>query len=353
MQVFAKQLITNYSLPMIRYFDAHTHVQFAAYDTDRKETIERALKAGVSFINVGTQADTSAFAVKLAHGFSTFSNSPEQNKFATGQARELEKVDFTSLPQKNLAKEIKVARANVYASVGLHPIHTEKSFHDEQELGLSGDKGFTSRAEDFDYDYYKKLALDPKVVAIGECGLDYFRIKNYELGFKNDELQIKKKQKEAFTKQIELAIEINKPLMIHCRDAFDDLIKILKSYFLNHKSSRSPGVVHFYSGTVEDTKKLMELGFSFTFGGVVTFPPKAGQPRADTPNYDEIIKMIPLDRILSETDAPYVAPAPYRGKRNEPAYVVEIVKKLAEIKDISIEQMQQHIWENAKRIFTL
>ncbi len=320
---------------MAKYFDAHTHVQFAAFDEDRREVIKRAMKAGVSFINVGTQADTSAAAVKLANEYSTFSNS-----------RELE--------NKDLAKEIKVAGANVYASVGLHPIHTERSYHDEQELGtqinaddtqINADKfprqsassqrksalGFTSREEEFDYDYYKKLALDPKVVAIGECGLDYYRLSE----------ETKEKQKSIFIKQIELAHDVKKPLMIHCREAFGDLIELLTTNYQLLNST--PGVVHFYSGTVEDTKKLMDLGFSFTFGGVVTF----------TRDYDEIIKMIPLDRILSETDAPYVAPMPYRGKRNEPAYVIETVKKLAEIKGVSMEQMQQQIWENAKTIFTI
>jgi len=293
----------------MKYFDAHTHVQFAVYDADREKTIERALKAGVSFINVGTQRDTSARAVELAHEFSTFSNS-----------RELEN---------------KVAGANIYASVGLHPIHTEKSYHDSQELGTFQHSqeyenvGFTSRAEIFDYDYYKKLALDPKTVAIGECGLDYYHLSE----------ESKKRQKEVFIKQIELANDVKKPLMIHCREAFNDLIEILNSELQILNSP--PGIVHFYSGTIEDTKKLMNLGFSFTFGGVVTF----------TRDYDEIIKVIPLDRILSETDAPYVAPVPYRGRRNEPAYVIETVKKLAEIRGIPIEEMAEAIAKNAYHIF--
>ena len=312
----------------MKYFDAHTHVQFAAYDADRKETVERALKAGVSFINVGTQADTSAAAVRLANEYSTFSNS-----------RELE--------NKDLAGDAKFTVGSMYASVGLHPIHTEKSFHDSQELGSPAGtalsqrmsaRGFMSREEVFDYDYYKKLALDPKTVAIGECGLDYYHLSE----------ESKKRQKEVFIKQMELAKDVKKPLMIHCREAFGDLIELLTTHYKLLNSP--PGVVHFFSGTVEDTKKLMDLGFSFTFGGVVTFPPKAGRHAGD---YDEIIKMIPLNRILSETDAPYVAPVPYRGKRNEPAYVVETVKKLAEIKGVSTEQMKQSILENAKRIFSI
>lgn len=309
----------------MKYFDAHTHVQFAAYDEDRKETMERALKVGVSMINVGTQAETSASAIKLANEY----------------------------------------EENVYAAVGLHPVHTEKSFHDEKELGspdgartdadgtqtdaenfqrksASSQRksvlGFTSREEEFDYDYYKKLALEPKVVAIGECGLDYYHLSE----------ETKEKQKDIFIRQMELAKEVKKPLMIHCRDAFGDLIKILTTNY--QLLNTTPGVVHFFSGTEEDTKKLLELGFSFTFGGAVTFPPKADRLVGD---YDEIIKLIPLDRILSETDAPYVAPMPYRGKRNEPVYVIEVVKKLAEIKNVSVEEMSESIFANAKRIFKI
>ena len=273
-----------------RFFDVHTHVQFAAFDHDREAVIERARAAGVTMINVGTQLNTSRAAIELAHKYPGLS-----------------------------------------ATAGLHPIHTSKSFHDSDELG-GGEaaKGFSSRGEEFDYDAYKKLAFDSKVVAIGECGLDYFRV--------NDE-EAKKRQKETFLKQIELAKEVKKPLMIHCREAFSDLIEVLKPNTYNLKS----GIVHFFTGSKDDAKRLLEMGFSFTFGGVVTF----------ARDYDEVIKMIPLDRILSETDAPYVSPVPYRGKRNEPAYVVEVVKKLAEIKGISTEEMERRIFENVKEVLKI
>ncbi|MBI4094680.1 MAG: TatD family hydrolase [Candidatus Liptonbacteria bacterium] len=278
---------------MAKFFDAHTHAQFAAFEHDWKEVIDRALREHVWMINVGTQKDTSEKAIEVAH------------KYEEG----------------------------VYATVGLHPIHTEKSYHDVKELGMD-DKAreFTSRGEDFDYDVYKKLAQDPKVVAIGECGLDYYRLGE----------ETKKKQKEVFLKHIELAHEVAKPLMIHCRNAFPDLIEILTSN-IQRLTSNSPGVVHFFTGAPDDAKKLLALGFSFTFGGVITF----------ARNYDEAIKMIPLDRILSETDAPYVAPVPYRGKRNEPAYVIEVVKKLAELKDVPVEKMERQIFTNAKNIFNI
>ncbi len=277
---------------MYKYFDAHTHVQFAAFKTEWREVIERAQKASVAMINVGTQRDTSEGAIKTAEAF------PD----------------------------------GVYAAVGLHPIHTEKSHHDIKELGTE-EKAmeFTSRGEEFDYEEYKKLALHPKVVAIGEFGLDYYRL--------SDETKIK--QKEIFLQQLELAHEVKNPLMIHCRQAFPDLIELLEV----NKNLLLPnaGVIHFFTGNLEDTKALLALGFSFTFGGVVTF----------TRDYDAVLEYLPIDRILSETDAPYVAPVPYRGKTNEPAYVVETVKKLAELKKISVDEMAEQIRKNASRVFRI
>ncbi len=273
-----------------RFFDAHTHVQFAVFAGDYKEVINRALSQGVGLINIGTQKNTSLRAVQIAEEY----------------------------------------KSGVYAVVGLHPIHTEKSYHDEKELGAGESaREFTSRGEEFDYDFYKKLAENGKVLAIGECGLDYYRLGE----------ETKKRQADTLIKQIELAKEIGKPLMIHCREAFEDLIKILTP----NAHGLMPSVVHFFSGVKEDAKKLLDLGFSFTFGGVITF----------TRDYDEIIKFIPVDRILSETDAPYVTPAPYRGKRNEPVYVIEVVKKLAEIKGVEFEKMRERILENVKRVFKL
>ena len=296
----------------MNYFDAHTHPHFAAFKDDYRDTIRRALDAGVGMILVGTQKDTSRRSVDVAH-------------------------EFEEEP--------------VYATVGLHPVHTAKSYHDEHELGGgAAAEAFTSRGEEFDYEYYKQLAEDPKIVAIGECGLDYYRM---EQGA-DRELQISK-QKSAFTQQIELAIEVQKPLMIHCREtpslsrgrnAFSDLIEMLQPTTYNLQ----PSVVHFFTGSLDDARALLDLGFSFTFGGVTTFPPKAGRHAGD---YDEVIQMIPLDRILSETDAPYVAPVPYRGKRNEPAYVIEVIKKLAEIKKIGVEEMAGQIIRNARRIFLI
>lgn len=273
-----------------KFFDVHTHVQFAAFKDDADLVIQRALNAGTWMVNVGTQRDTSAKAIELAEKY------PE----------------------------------GVYATIGLHPLHTEKSHHDAQELGTSNKAlEFTSRGEEFDYAYYEKLALHQKVVAIGECGLDYYRLGE----------GTKDKQKSVFLRHMELAEELKKPLMIHCRQAFGDLIALLntKRSTLNVPS----GVVHFFSGTKDDVKKLLDLGFSFSFGGVITF----------ARDYDEVVKYIPLDHILLETDAPYVAPVPYRGKRNEPAYAVEVAKKMAELKNTSLQEVATRTLENSRGLF--
>jgi TatD DNase family protein len=229
----------------------------------------------------------------------------------------------------------------VYATIGLHPIHTDKSYHDKEELGDEG-KEFTSRGEEFDYDYYKKLAESSRVVAIGECGLDYYRMNN-ELGIMNYELE-EKKQKEVFVRQIKLAEEVKKPLMIHCRDgkksgtgkAFDDLVLILKSS-LGRVSFNS----HSFVRDIGLAKKLLDLGSFFSFNGIITF----------SQDYYEVIRYLPKDRILTETDCPYLTPVPHRGTRNESLYVVEIVKKIAEIRGEDFEKVRETIFQNASQFF--
>ena len=272
-----------------KLIDSHTHVQFAAYQGDVDDVVGRSLGAGIWMVNVGTQLDTSKQAIALAEKY------PE----------------------------------GVYATVGLHPIHTDKSFHDKEELGEGGEE-FVSRGEVFDYDGYKKLALHPKVVAIGECGLDYYRI---------NDADSKEKQEAAFVQQIELARDVKKPLMIHCRSAFPDLISVLKAN--SSKLQAVPGIIHFFSGTEPQASDLLNMGLFFTFGGVITF----------SRDYDEIVKSVPVSRMMLETDAPYVTPAPHRGKRNEPSYVAEVAKRLAEIKGVSLEEIQHHTNENARAIF--
>lgn len=284
----------------MKYFDIHAHPNFAAFEGDREEVIKRALEAGVFMNVVGTQKDTSRAAVELAE-----------------------------------------THEGVYATVGLHPIHTGKSFHDKEEIGEGGQE-FTSRGEEFNYEFYKRLASHPKVVAIGECGLDYYRSMDHESWTMEYE-----KQEEAFRKQIELAIEVKKPLMLHLRNgtnrsAYKDAFSILNSYFLIH-NSWPRGNLHFFAGTIEEAKPFLDAGFTFSFTGVITF----------ARSYDEIIRYLPLERILSETDAPYVAPAPFRGKRNEPFYVIEVVKKIAEIRGEDVEKVREQLVRNAVSFFRL
>lgn len=275
-----------------KYIDIHSHVNFKAFDEDRNEVIKRALDNNTWIINVGTQIDTSKKAVEIAHQY------PE----------------------------------GVYAIIGLHPIHTGASFHDEKELGEGGVE-FTSRGEIFDKEKYLELLRDPKVIGIGECGLDYFRCDAESI----------EKQKKAFIDQIEIANEVGKPLMLHIRNnpeqkdlnAYADALEILKQY------AKVKGDVHFFAGSLEDAKGFVDFGFTLSFTGVITF----------TKNYDEVIKNTPLEMIMSETDAPYVAPVPYRGKRNEPMYVSEVVKKIAGIKGLSEDEVSQTIIKNAKRVF--
>ncbi len=254
------------------HFDAHTHVQFPVYDVDRAEVVERAFAEGIGMVNVGSDASMSRHAIAFAHEYEN----------------------------------------GVYATVGLHP---------------------SDANEGFDYDTYKTLAEDEKVVAIGECGLDFLRITE-------ETEEARNAQKDVFVQHMKLSFEVKKPLMIHCRNAMPELIMLLKE----HKDILVPNsIMHFFSGTAEEAKELLALGFYFTFGGVITF----------VHDYDEAVKAIPVERLLSETDAPYVTPVPHRGKRNEPLFVLETEKKLAELKGISAQEMAEQIIKNAKKVFSI
>lgn len=276
-----------------QFFDVHTHAHFAAFAEDSREVISRALDAGVYLTNVGTQQDTSLAAVRVAESFAE----------------------------------------GVYATVGLHPIHTEKSHHDAKELGIANAaQEFTSRGEAFDPAYYASLARHEKAVAIGECGLDYYR-----LGEGTQE-----KQRLTLLGHIAVAHEVGKPLMIHCRNAFADLIPLLASERANMLPN-DPGIIHFFTGSVDDARRLLDLGFSFSFGGVTTF----------TQDYDEQVRFIPLRNILSETDAPYVSPLPFRGKRNEPLYVSHVVERIALTRGEEMAAVRETLVRNAFRMFRL
>ncbi len=287
---------------MPKYIDIHAHTNFVLFDEDRDAVVSRALADDTWIINIGTQYDTSKRAVQMTKEYSN----------------------------------------GVYACVGLHPIHTSASYHDESELGTEG-KEFTSRGEVFDIDLYRELARDEKVVGIGECGLDYYHMSQDSVD----------KQKQAFIDQIKLANELNLPLMLHIRNsdelldtnAYRDTLDIIKQY------AKVKGVIHFFAGTLEDAQAFVDFGFYISFAGVITYPPKKNDPRKI--NYEETIKALPLDKILADTDSPYVAPVPHRGSRNEPVYVKDIVSKIAQIRGLDESIMATQIVQNAKNLFKI
>ena len=263
----------------IKYIDIHSHLGFEDYGQDLKEVIKRMEESGVSTITTGTDIESSREAVKIAN----------ENE-------------------------------NIFACIGAHP---------------NDKKDFVFNESDFE-----ELVKNPKVVAIGECGLDYFRMTG------DVEAERIRQQKE-FIKQIEFSIKYNKPLMLHIRDAYEEAYEILRKY-----EGKARGNMHFFAGSLEWAKKFIDLGFTISFTGVITFPIKNDACPADLVRR-EIIKNIPLDKIHAETDAPYVAPIPYRGKRNEPAYVVEVVKKIAEIRGEDFEKVRLQLLENVKRAFDM
>lgn len=197
----------------------------------------------------------------------------------------------------------------IYATVGAHP-------HDSVE-------------ESFDDEEMMKLAQNKKVVAIGEIGLDYY-------GGSIDKVA----QKELLDKQIHLAQRVGKPVVLHCRDAYDDLISILMTLGQIPK-----GVVHCYVGDWAHAQVFLDMGFYLSFNGIITFTKNANQLK--------VVEDTPLEKILIETDCPWLTPEPYRGKRNEPAYVVEVAKKIAEIKKISISEVETQTTKNAIELFKL
>jgi TatD DNase family protein len=274
--------------------DTHAHVNFNAYKADGDEVVKRSLAEDIWLINVGSQYKTAQRAVEYAQRYSQ----------------------------------------GVFAAIGLHPIHLslgEVEAHvDEFELVK-----FKSQAEEFDYEKYKALAQDEKVVAIGEIGLDYYRIK------KDDE-KLKEKQKEIFKKQIELAVELDKPVIIHCREAHNEILEILSLYFSGNNSGRS-GVIHSFSGRWGQAEQYMKMGFYLGFNGIITF----------ARDYDRVVKEMPLERLLLETDCPYLTPLPFRGKRNEPSYVKYVAQKVAELRGISVEEVAEITTSNAKKLFKI
>ncbi len=287
----------------MNYIDIHGHVQFAAYDADREAVIRRAQDASVAMITVGTDLVSSLSTVALA-----------------------EKYD------------------SMWAIIGLHPVYCGESHNDPQETGSTEDH--IRQKQEFDYEGFKKLAQHPKVVAIGECGLDFFHSQPEDVAF----------QREVFKQHIQLANEVDKPLMLHVRNsnprsdlgqdsprsdlgrsAYLESLKILKQY------AKVKANFHFFVGNLDEMKAIIDAGYYVSFTGVLSF----------AKNYDELIKMVPIDRIMTETDCPYVAPVPYRGQRNEPSYVVEVVKAIARIRGEDEDIMAKQLIKNAQEFFGL
>ena len=206
--------------------------------------------------------------------------------------------------------EIANKHTGVFATVGIHPENAD----DVEENYL---------------DKLKELCKDKKVVAIGEIGLDYhFRSDNKDL------------QKKILIEQIALANELNLPVVLHCRDAIGDMMTLLQEHRLKRES-----LLHCYSGSIESAREFMKLGFSFSFGGVVTFK--------NASNVINVVSNLPLEKIMLETDCPYMAPVPFRGKMNEPKFIPYIAEKIAEIKSLSIEEIAEKTTKNAEKMFKI
>lgn len=261
----------------MRLIDTHCHPQMADYDGDRAEMLERAMTADIGMIAIGTTLVDSLAGIRLAE---TYEDQP------------------------------------VYTAVGVHP--TDDVLDDFRSSDLEA------------------LVKHPKVVAIGETGLDYFHLKP------EDDPQ---DQMDIFEQQMIIAQQADLPMVIHCRDrvgvydAYDDVLAALT------RQQMKRFVMHCYSGTEEYAEKFLELGGMLSFTGIATFP------KSDTMR--QVILHTPLDRMMIETDAPFLAPVPFRGKRNEPLYVEEVAKKVAEIKGISVDDIAKVTTQNAITFFRL
>ncbi len=280
--------------------DTHCHVNFSAYKDDGDEVIRRALDNDTWMVLVGSELRTSSRALNYA------------NKYEKG----------------------------VYAAVGLHPAHLQEVFVEKKEGGES--YSFTTRAEEFDYGSYEKLAKFEKVVAIGEIGLDY-----YHLDPAQDVSALKKKQHEVFAAQLFLARNLNLPVIIHCRQAHDDMLAMLQDFKKEYGHllpAKEPwGVMHCFSGDDDLAWKYFNLGLLISFTGLITF----------SGNWDSLIRKVPLDKIMIETDSPYMTPEPYRGQRNEPLLVQYVAQKIADIKGIKLEKVSEKTTETARALFKI
>lgn len=269
------------------FFDTHAHANFKSYEGG-DEAVKNAVSSNTWLINVGTTLEVSREVVEMAERF------PE----------------------------------GVFCAIGLHPGHTYEEVHDRNEsLSPIPIQSFDAAG------FQNLLSSSKKIVAIGECGLDYYRLKE-----PGREAAIAR-QKREFTAQLEFAVEHDLPLALHCREAYEDMLEILKAY------PKATGVVHSFTSDWQTARKFLDLGFALGLNGILTFD--------RTGRLAEVCEKAPLERIVTETDAPYLAPVPMRGKRNEPVYVSYVAEKIAEIKGLDRAQAEQALFENAMRIFRI
>lgn len=260
--------------------DVHCHLNFHSFEKDYDEVIKRAIGKGVTrIINVGTSLESSEWAVKLAEQYN-----------------------------------------ELYAIVGIHPHHADKVQHD-----------WIGKLE--------KIALHPKVIAIGEIGMDFYE-------YKSNGIVDPTVQEEVFVKQIELAHKLKLPLQIHNRHAGEKVIEILTA----HKNllQNPPGMFHCFAATKEVLAQAIDLGFSIGFDGNSTY---AGLAPGETISLSELARLTPLDRIVTETDSPYLTPLPFRGSRNEPMHVIIVTQHLAKLKNVTLDDFIKQVDNNTYRIF--
>lgn len=281
--------------------DSHAHLNFQAFNQDLAEVVSRCQQKDMAVINIGSQSETSQRAIAIAQD-----GSYQQARF--------------------------------FAAVGIHPIHLGGSELDLLETKEAESRHSKSAAEMFED--ISKLVDKPKVVAIGETGLDYFRLAD-------DDQKTKDIQREYFVRQIELAKKNDLPLVLHCRGskddpftAYDELLEILTDY------PDVGGVIHCFGADSAMAKRFIDRGFYIGFTGIITFGKKSKDLR-------QVAVNAPLEKILIETDCPYLAPEPYRGKRNEPIYVEQVAEEVAKLKDVSVDEVIAVTGENAKRLFNL
>jgi TatD DNase family protein len=278
-----------------RLVDTHCHAHFAAFAGESDALIRRTVEVGVWMVLVGTNLETSTAAVRTAESFPT----------------------------------------GVFAAIGLHPNHLHDPHHDPGEMVVA------PNAETFDATAYDALTKSGKVVAVGETGLDYYRLPA------DGPFEAKLRQKNSFRSHIRFAREHDLPLIVHVRDAHDDVIDILRDE--KDTNGTVTGVIHCFSGSADDAARYVALGFYASFSGTLTYPPRKSEG-AENPLI-AVARAVPADRLLVETDAPYLAPLPMRGKRNEPAFVEYTAAALAAARGVSVEEIALQTTQNALRLF--